>query len=232
MPRKVILAGILILSPFAFRLSPFPIASAQTSGPQFLLTWAAQNSYIPPDYAGKALPNQGSKITASVALVGANGQLVNIKNQTIYWYLNDAFVGGGIGMQTVTLTPFAGAPAYMTLKVELPDYNGNLLAHSIQIPVIKPKAVIEIQHVNGQFSSNPLVLTGTPYFFNITDPSQLSYQWSVNGQTPSSAENPETLQVNLSQGTPSNSVFAITLSITNPTDAMSAADSTNLTYTK
>jgi hypothetical protein len=120
----------------------------------------------------------------------------------------------------------------MTLKVELPNYNGNLLLHAIQIPLMQPKAVIEAQHVNGQFSANPLTLAGTPYYFNIASPSALSYQWSVNGQSPATAENPQTLQISIDAAAPSGSAFAVSLNIANPANSMSAADSANLTYVK
>lgn len=203
---------------------------AQQSQPQFMMTWTAHGSYVPPGYPGKALPNQESRITASLALVSAGGQQLNLANKTIYWYLNDTLIGGGAGVQNISFMPFGGAPNFMTLKVELPNYNGSLLLHAIQIPLMQPKAVIETQHVNGQFSANPLTLVGTPYYFNATDPSSLSYQWSVNGQSPATAENPQTLQVNLDPGTQSGSAFAISLNITNPNDSISAADSTNLTY--
>jgi len=206
------------------------IAQAQ-QGPQFMLTWTAHGSYTPPGYVGKALPNQNSQITASLALI-SGGQLVNLKNRTIYWYLNDTFIGGGVGAQNISFSPLGEAPTYLSLKAEIPNYNGNLVVDEVQIPLVQPKAVIEIQHVNGQFSSNPLALQGTPYYFNTPNPTALSYQWSVNGQSPSSAENPETLLVNLDQGTPSGSNFSVNLRITNPTDSMNAADSTNLTYIK
>jgi hypothetical protein len=210
----------------------FSETHAQTAAqPQFMMTWTAHGSYVPPGYAGKALPNQESKITASLALI-ANGQQLNLKNKTIYWYLNDTLIGGGVGIQNVSFAPFGGAPNFMTLKVELPNYNGNLLLHAIQIPLIQPKAIIETQHVNGKFSVNPLVLIGTPYYFNISDPSALSYQWLVDGQAPATAENPQILQINLNSGTQSGSTFTTSLTITNPTDSMSAADSANLMYVK
>lgn len=202
-----------------------------TADPQFLMTWTAEGSYVPPNYIGKALPSQASRITASLALI-ANGQQLNLKNQTIYWYLNDTLIGGGKGAQNISFSPFGGAPNFMTLKVELPSYNGNLLLHAIQIPLVQPKAVIETQHVNGQFSANPLTLTGTPYYFNVRTPSELSYQWTVNGNQPSTSENPETLQVNLDPSTPQGTSLAISLRINNPSDSMSAVDSTNLTYVK
>jgi len=229
--KKAFLTAASLLISYSLFLISGPALAQTSAGPQFMITWQASGSYVPPGYIGKALPNQGSKISASVALV-SNGQLVNLGKRTVYWYLNDTLIGGGIGVQNISFTPFGGAPNFMTLKVEIPNYNGNLLLHAIQIPLVEPKAAIEAQHVNGKFSSNPLALTGTPYYFNTADPSSLTYQWSVNGQSPATAENPQTLQVNLDQGTPSGSSFAVALTIANPADTMTAADTANLTYVK
>lgn len=206
---------------------------AQTAalGPQFLVTWQAAGSYVPPGYPDKALPNQISQISASVELI-SNGHLADLSGQTIYWYENDILIGGGQGTQHIVFPPIGTAPNSITLKVELPSYNGAFLIHETQIPLVQPKAVIEAQHPEGQFSNNPLLLQATPYFFNTSDPSSLAYAWSVNGASPSTAENPTILQANISPSTPSGSAFTISLTITNPADKMTANDSTELTYTK
>lgn len=233
MPSSGILKKAAVVFALLAAAVLFQKTHAQTAAsPQFLMTWQARGSYVPPGYVGKALPNQESRITASLALVSPAGAQLNLQNKTIYWYLNDTLIGGGVGVQTISFSPFGGAPNFMTLKAELPNYNGNLLLHAIQIPLMQPKAVIEAQHVNGQFSANPLTLVGTPYYFNVSDPSALSYQWSVNGLAPTTAENPQTLQINLDASTPSGSAFAISLAVTNAADSMSAADSVNLTYIK
>lgn len=229
--KRIIAANITLVAVLGMVLAS-QHAIAQQSQPQFMMTWQANNSYVPPSYTGKALPNQASQITASLALISANGTPINIKNKTIYWYLNDTQIGGGVGAQTITFTPFGKAPNFMSLKAELPNYNGSLLIHSVQIPLIQPKAAIEVQHVSGQFSANPLNLAGTPYYFGVTNPSQLSYSWSVNGQSPATNENPQTLQINLDPSTPSGSSLAVSLNITDAVNTMTGTDSTNLTYIK
>ena len=193
--RKTALVSFLALATCSFFVVRAATASAQTTGgPQFLLTWQATGSYVPPGYPGKALPNLISKINASFELI-ENGKPLNISQQTIYWYQNDVLIGGGTGVQHISFSSFGGAPNFITLKVELPSYNGNLLIHEIQIPIIQPKAVIEAQHPSGQFSGNPLTLRATPYFFDVADPSALSYVWSVNGTAVTASENPDLLQV-------------------------------------
>jgi hypothetical protein len=208
-----------------------PKTNAQSAAPQMIITWQAYGSYVPPKYAGKALPNQESKLTASLELL-ANGKPVDLSDQTIYWYLNDTLIGSGVGEQYIIFSPFGTPPAFLTLEAELPSYNGNILLHEVQIPLVNPKAVIESPHPSGQLSENPITLQGTPYFFYTSDAGTLSYAWSVNGQTSAAAENPQTLQINLDPSTPSGSSLGVSLVITDPNSAMSGSDSTNVVYVK
>ncbi len=207
------------------------LARAQSTEPQMVITWKAYGSYVPPTYADKALPNQESRLTASLMLL-SNGKPVDLSYQTIYWYLNNTLISSGIGDQSIIFSPFGKAPAFLNLEAELPSYNGATLTHSIQIPLVNPKAVIEAPHPSGQSSENPVVLQGTPYFFYVSDPGELSYTWSVNGQNPSAAENPQTLQISLDPSTPSGSSLNIGLTIANPNDRTSAQDSTTVIYIK
>src|SRR5665213_880707 len=178
------------------------VQTASAAGPQFLMTWQASNSYAPVGYAGEILPNQESQITASFELINANGSPINLSGQTIYWYQNDNLLGGGVGVQHFTFRPYGEAPNTVTLKVELPDYPGGLLIHEIDIPIVQPQAVIEAPYPQGVFPVSPAMVQALPYFFAATSTSPFSFAWSVNGQTVTSAENPQTLQISLPQSTP------------------------------
>lgn len=218
---------ILLFGAF-FSLKP---AFAQTaSSPTFLITWKTTGSYIPSFYQGKALPTYGSKITASLELIPPQGQILDLSGQTIYWYLNDNLVGGGVGIQQVTFSPLGDAPNTMNLRVTLPNYNGSYLVHAVNIPMVLPEAVLLAPYPNGQFSQNPISVTALPYFFNIADPLSLSYSWSVNGQNGSNAETPEEAEITLPQGTQSGTALDISLSVKNPNDSTIATASANLTY--
>lgn len=206
-------------------------ARAQSATPQMVITWQAYGSYIPAKYLDKALPNQESKLAASLEII-SNGRPVDLSGQAIYWYLNDTLIGNGIGKQYIVFSPFGTAPAFLVLKAELPNYNGTSLIHQVQIPLVGPKTVIEAPHPTGQSSGNPIMLQGTPYFFYASDPSSLSYVWSVNGRIATTTEDPETLQMNLDPGTPSGISLNVSLVITNQSGTMSSNDSTNITYIK
>lgn len=220
------IAGVAILSSFAL----VSLANAQTSSqPQFLITWRALNSYAPPAYPGKTLPNQTSPIAASFEVI-ANGRPLDLSGQTIYWYLDDNLLGGGVGVQNFTFRPDGEAPDTVTLRIEVPDYPGGLLIHEISIPIVQPSAVIEASYPQGNFSASPIVAQALPYFFTTTSTDPLNFSWTVNGQAVSSAENPQSLQVSLPQSTPAGFALAINLTVQNSSDSTSATANANLTY--
>lgn len=225
---KIISAGVLLP---VILFSGLSLAHGQSAEPQMVVTWKAYGSYVPPTYTDKALPNQESRLTASLMLL-VNGKPVDLSRETVYWYLNNTLISSGVGNQSIIFSPFGKAPSYMDLEAELPSYNGATLTHDIQIPLVTPKAVIESPHPSGQSSENPIILQGIPYFFYVSDPGELSYAWSVNGQSPTTAENPQTLQVSLDPSTPSGSSLNVGLTITNPNDRTSAEDSTTVIYIK
>src|ERR1700722_313500 len=180
MPRKYFIIAILV----GLLLLTTRFAKAQTaSSPQILITWSAVDSYAPPSYSGKILPNQNSPIVASLEIL-VGGTPADLSNQTIYWYLNGNLLGGGDGVQRMAFVdPDDEAPDNLTLEVELPDYPSGLLAQEINIPIVQPIAVIDAPYPQSEFSENPLVVQALPYFFSASSTSPLSFAWSVNGQT-------------------------------------------------
>jgi hypothetical protein len=203
---------------------------AQQPQPQFLLSWRAGNSYAPSFYKGKILPGFQSQITASFELVSGGG-IINVKNQSIYWYLDDTLIGGGVGVQQITFSPFGSAPEMETLRVELPNYPGGYLLHQITIPVVNPSVVIDAPYPDGQFSEANATATALAYFFN-APAANLAFTWSVSGQSGTNTENPNIVQINLPAETPSGSTIAISLQAQNSKNGQSADTSENLTYQK
>ena len=204
--------------------------TAQSSSPRFLITWRALNSFAPSLYDGKILPGARSRITASLELI-SNGKLINLKSQTIYWYLNDNLLGGGTGAQRMTFSPYSGTAGTLVLRVELPDYGGKLLMHEVAIPVVRPEAVIYAPYPNDQFSGSQATVKALPYFFNVSS-SALTFEWSVNGVPVENKEGPDILHVNLPSGAPSNFGVNISLTMQNPGDSTMAIASKNLIYQK
>lgn len=218
-----------IVFSFVISIAAPKSVNAQTSpSPEFFVTWKAINSHIPPFYIGKALPSYGSQVMAEVALI-SNGNVADLSQQTIYWYLNGTLIGGGTGATKVTFIPFGTPPNSLTLKVELPSYNGMDLVHDIQLPFTDPVAVIDAPYPGGNFSSNPVAVSALSYFFPLA-PSNLLYTWAVNGTNGSNTENPESADITLPQGTPSGTGITISLIVANQTGSAAAEAQSTLTY--
>jgi len=208
---------------------PFSVARAQTAGPQFLVTWHASGSYVPPGYPDKALPNRASRITASVEVL-SGGKQVSLAGQTIYWYLDTNYIGGGTGAESITFSPDQPPPATLDLEVKLPSYNGQAYTHDVLIPLVSPVAVIYAPYPNGVFSAGQLDLKALPYFFYATSSDALTYAWSANGQPGTNVESPDEALVSLPPGAQSGTSVSVTLAVTDPVDSTVATAISNLTY--
>lgn len=231
MARTFTLKKLLIVAFIFFVAVVMGVSHTQAaSSPTFLLTWKALKSYVPAAYEGKALPGVNSPISASLELI-SNGKIVNLKGNTINWYLDDGAIAGGAGVQHVVFAPDASPPGSMELRIEIPNYNGNYLIHTVDIPAIEPKAVISGPYPQGEFSDASLMLRALSYFASVPA-SSLTYAWGVNGVQANSSENPDVAQINLPAGTASGAVISASLSITNPADNSTAQAMQTLTYVK
>ncbi|HUC02231.1 MAG TPA: hypothetical protein VMA75_05060 [Candidatus Paceibacterota bacterium] len=232
-PRPItfsaVFAGIFIfLSALIF--SPHAAHAQTASSPQFLVTWQASGDHVPAFYQGKLLPSYESKVTASLELVSPSGKLINLQSQPIYWYVDQVAVGGGVGVQQVTFTPFGTPPSSLDLTVSLPQYSSGYLSDDLEIPFVDPVAIIDAPYPNQEFSTNPLTVTALPFFFAATSTSDLSFTWAVNGQTGGNAENPQVANISLPQGTAGGTSIDVSLSIENPVGSTVATADRSLTY--
>ncbi len=208
---------ILILGFFAmFMVSGIDTSFAQTAAPsvpKLFLTWSS-NTYVPPGFAGKIMPTANSQITASVELIDG-GKIVNLSKQNVYWYGNNNFLSGGIGMQSVTFRAPDAAGGTIDLRAEVPNYSKGGQLKTVAVPIVNPEVVLETSFPSGKFSSSPLQLAGQPYFFNTTGPARLNFNWSVNGQTPSGTENPQNLNIKFGPTMTPGSTLSVSLSVQN-----------------
>lgn len=223
--KKILILAALVLF---FLTAGILRSTAQQTRPQFLITWRAE-SYAPPQFEGKILPTANSPITASFELFDGGG-LVDLSKQTIHWYINNRLVGGGRGVQTIKFIAPSDAPDILGLRIQIPEFPGGFLLKVAQIPIVRPEAVIEAPYPDGQFSNVPLTVKGTPYFFNVKDPTFLSFVWSVNRETPQTSESPSELVVDLNPDAVSGSSLNIGLTIQNPANRLDSSSS-NITLT-
>lgn len=208
-------------------------AHAQTAAePQLFITWQAA-SFVPADYEGKVLPTNRTKISAAVELID-RGRVIDLRNQVIYWYVNDQLFDNKVGRQTLEFLAPAIGQNSIDLRVELPNIPGSEpVLKTIEIPVVSPQAVIQAPYPENKFYSSPIELKALPYFFNVVSADRLSYAWNINGETPKNALNPDTLTVNLNADAASQSVLNISLDVSNPSARSEHAfTGTSLTYLK
>lgn len=201
-----------------------PSSFAQvTPEPQFLVTWKAQ-SYTPASYEGKALPTSGSLVTVSFELID-KGKIIDLSKQTVYWYIDDLLLRSGQGIQRAAFNITLPTSGSQEITIQLPDYNGQVLNKIIKIPVVRPKAVIQAPYPDFLFSSLAVQLKALPFFFNIQKTTDLLFGWNVNGDTPSNAESPDTLLINLRSLPSSDFGLNIGLNVQNSNNSFESADS-------
>ena len=199
-------------------------SDAQTTFSKILLTWQA-TTYAPAAFEGKVLPGPGSAIYASADVI-QNGKLVDMSREQIYWYLDDEFLDGGLGKQTISFEVPLAAPDFAFLSVQLPDYTGHggsLFTNSVRIPIARPETVIESPYPENKFSGTQVRIFGEPYFFNVSKISDLNFLWSVNGKNPPGSESPTELVININTDAPAKSQVGVSLLIQDPKDLVSSA---------
>jgi hypothetical protein len=224
---------------FSFVVAAFVVAcafahangarAAALSDPQVVITWKAIDSTAPANYQGKVLPAMNSQVVASVEVL-SGGTLANLKSRTIYWYLDDNFIGGGVGKQNVTFTA-PGFSEIMAIRANLPDYPGGSLINTAYVQVATPQAVIVAPYPNLSFSQSTVALQAVPYFFEASDLPKLLFQWNVNGQPVTTQENPQDLIVNVDASTPSDYSLSTNLVIQKSGDPLTSARA-SVTVTK
>lgn len=204
---------------------------AQTAAPKLFITWKAR-SYAPGDFSGKILPTANSPVTASVELIDGGNAIDLVKqSSTVYWYLNDNFLQGGKALQEITFRAPDVAGGTFDLRAEIPNYKTNQLLKTVTIPIATPEAVIEAPFPGGAFSSPNIDLAGVPYFFNVSDLSKLNFVWTVNGQAPTGAENPQALTIKAGSGAAAGSQIEVALTVRNPANPLELGSQTiTLTY--
>lgn len=166
--------------PLLILLLPLAVFSqAVPSEVRLFITWSPTNSFVPPTYEGAILPNKESVVVAALTLIDG-GQIIDIKNSEIRWFLNNALVASGKGLARAMVTlgslPVEGAHA---LRAEVRNYKGENRTQTLSIPFVLPEVVINAPFVNAQLPKEGAVLTGIPYFFSTKAFSELTYRWGI-----------------------------------------------------
>ena len=186
----MVLLGMVFLSPL--------YAVGQSINSPVIITWQA-NNYFPANYQGRAMITPNSLIVASVELI-QNGKLSDLTNANIQWYVNGIPTDGGVGFKTTSFIAKPQTDGYVTIKASV-TIGGSEYDNSYRVQTAQPVIIINTQNSeNSVPAGSQSTISASPYFFNISSLDDLSFFWSVNGQTVTGNNN----QVTINVGTPSS----------------------------
>jgi hypothetical protein len=106
-----------------------------------------------------------------------------------------------------------GQQGTISLRVELPNYQNQSLIKTVTIPIVTPEAIIEAPFFNNEFSWSPITLFARGYFFNTQSFSELLPSWLINGVTPESSGDPESLTLNIDPSLQNGTRITVNLEI-------------------
>lgn len=196
-----------------FVLFSGPNRSNAQQKPQFLITWSAE-SYVPPLFAGKILPTANSPITVSFEIIDG-GKPVNLSKQTIYWYVNNGLFGAATNKQKTTFLAPKTAPSIIKVRIEIPNYPSGLLVKTLEVPVVRPEAIIEAPYPEKKFAERKILSKGVPYFFGIQPKPEFDFSWRANGAEGNRAEPYNEFVVDLTPYSPPGYKVNISLLVKN-----------------
>lgn len=220
---------IFLFSIFYFLFSniAFNVVLAQVvNQPQFMASWQAQ-SYVPTWYQGKVFPTKGSRINVAFELIDGD-KIADLSKIKVRWYVNDHLrlneeKGLGIKSYSFLASDYPGQDTEVRIAV-VGYKNMGQLDKFITIPVVRPEAVINAPYSDLEISRGTTAFSAYPFFFNISDLKNLSFDWTVNGQpAESGVENQQALDLNIDRQAPSGFVANVGLAIRNLLDEMEFA---------
>ena len=227
--KKTITGGALAMG-MVF-LAAVPLINVEAA-PQpingVFIDWST-NTYAPAGFYGKLLPTSGSEVSAWVVIF-VNGKPVSPSAYSIRWYIDDQLFQSGKGLNTITFKAPKATSIIKNLQARVQSPSGNLSVANIQVPIINPMVAIKSNYPGGVFTESQAKVSAIPYFFNISDPSSLSFQWSANGVTAENSENPDTAIIGLGENPQPGTTIRVQLTVTNSGDSTVATAYSNLVY--
>ncbi len=191
-----------------------------------ILTWTS-SSFVPAWYPLKPLPSSGSQITVSASpeiLIRNQGLELKPQDLTYRWFLDYQFQqsASGKGEQNFKFHTAGAKGTAIPVKVEICDDNGLILGEkSLRITFDKPTVQIHTlilhQPLGPALKNNLTIRAGenvtliaVPYFFNITDGSQINFNWTANDEPVLGApERTDILNIKTDKETPFGTVYDI-----------------------
>lgn len=169
----------------------FLALSVQGQTPEITLTWST-DTYVPLDYPGKALPTRSS----SIEVVANIDSKTNPQNLIYNWFINGHIQDNksGKGKQILKFNIGERLSQNYEIKVVVSDERGSFNIVSPYL-IIKPKEpeiilesetqLIESSRPTKKYlisSNQKIEFTARPYFFNIDNVDDLTYNWDFGGE--------------------------------------------------
>jgi hypothetical protein len=177
-----------------------------------VLVWSA-NTYVPPGYQGKALPTYDSMVKVSAMPISKAG--TNLDGVIYNWYLDDSqgATASGEKAKDFLFKTNAATGTFHSVALKIMDSSSNvLLALTVYVPVVSPTVALNIEDTKtadalssaAEPASIPpggnAAFIATPYFFNISNPLSLNYQWTFDNDTINKTEEKNKFSVKIADG--------------------------------
>lgn len=216
---KKILKTILIFSVLigALSICSFPArAQFERNNDIYVdLAWTC-NSYIPENYTGKALPVRGSSITVSaMPHFKINNQLADTDDLNYRWFLDDEIVSGNNKPEfSFSATKYRSYTHEVRVIVSTSDESVssqewiNIKIYTPEIQIYEYDGSTQINLTRGigedlpTYAGSSLAFAAIPYYFNIDNLQELSYDWKLQGTQLINkfTELPQIIEMNIGTG--------------------------------
>lgn len=144
------------------------------------LTWNT-DTFVPADYAGKALPSVGSRI-AITAFPDIRGEAP--ENLLYTWYVDaESQIRNALGEQEFSIIASKNV-SFISVMVEISNLSQSIsVSKAIVIPLAKPMVVVNNSTPLFLIPGGAATITAQPFYFHIASVNDLSFQWIFGGKT-------------------------------------------------
>lgn len=144
------------------------------------LVWNT-DTFVPADYAGRALPSVGSRITVT-AFPDIRGEAP--ENLLYTWYLNaESQVRNTLAEQEFSFVADKNA-SFISVMVEVSNLSQSVMvSKAVVIPLVKPVIVLAPSIPLSFVPGGRATLSARPFYFHITSMNDLSYTWFFGGKS-------------------------------------------------
>jgi len=230
--RNIFFKNIIIILILIFGLKN--ITFAQTNSEELIISWKV-NNFTPYEFVGKKLASPGSNISVSFDFI-KNNKIVDLSKSKIYWYINDKLVSNSRGIKQINFIAPNQIGVPVDVRVELPDY---AVLKTIEIPIVKPKIVIDAPFPKKEIYQNNFEVNLLPYFFNLTanlteegPAAFLNVNWQINGN-PAKPANEDPFKLKISVNSNQKTDINIKAFVQNVLNQLEATDKeVNITFVK